>query len=448
MQPRGRLVEQVQGIGERCEQDPLEPQSLRLAEGQRACRPSGGERIEAELAQSRQPLHDSIAQPTVRLDDGRLREEGSQLGERTFVQVGDRPILPAKRERLRPEAAAPARGARFVADSPVTLRTRGKRIGRIEAPRRRLGDRDPAPGAAPAAVEEARLGPDDRRQPAVAAAIRRLDRFEQSLGRDLGRFDAVGDDERAVVRRRQIGLFETMHFRADANADPPLLAKPGRPVGHALSLRGPIGKPEKHGPRGGKLPERLGDLGRQVRSDRFAACRTDRRRDAAHPLGEKLVEFRDGADRRLRQRRLGAQRDRRRQIADPVGVRLIEAFEPAASGDGEALEITALGLGVERVEDEAALAGPAHAGHERQLAERKRDVRALEIVDADAAESHQSRCEYGHFCRAFWIGSLSLFGSTLGAILAMTLPSRPIRNFSKFQLMSPACPDLSEVRYA
>ena len=61
MQPRGRLLEQVERIDERRQQHLAEPQPLRLAERQRRQSATRGKPVEPQLAESREALDDPLA---------------------------------------------------------------------------------------------------------------------------------------------------------------------------------------------------------------------------------------------------------------------------------------------------------------------------------------------------------------------------------------------------
>src|SRR5207248_1773131 len=70
---------------------------------------------------------------------------------------------------------------------------------------------------------------------------------------------------------------------------------------------------------------------------------------------DDLGERADGGTRPARGEAL-ADGDRGREVVEAVGVRLVEAFEELPRVGGEALQVAALGLGVEGVEGERRLA--------------------------------------------------------------------------------------------
>ena len=87
--------------------------------------------------------------------------------------------------------------------------------------------------------------------------------------------------------------------------------------------------------------------------------------------------------------------DGRRQPADEVAVGLGHAAHELARIGGKALDITALPLGVERVEGQRRLAAARQARHDDELAARNRHVNVLQVVDAgplDDDVSSNSHC--------------------------------------------------------
>ena len=65
----------------------------------------------------------------------------------------------------------------------------------------------------------------------------------------------------------------------------------------------------------------------------------------------------------------------------------VEPLQELTGVSGEALQVAALGLGVEGIEDQAALAGTADAGDDGESAERNLDVDPLQVVDTHAVEN-------------------------------------------------------------
>jgi hypothetical protein len=100
-----------------------------------------------------------------------------------------------------------------------------------------------------------------------------------------------------------------------------------------------------------------------------------------------VVDLGDGPDRgpRIRAGRLLLDRDGRRQALDQVDVGLLHLLQELARVGGQRLDITALPLGIDRVEGERRLAGSRQAGDDDQLIARQVDVDILQIVNAGAA---------------------------------------------------------------
>ncbi|MEZ6021992.1 MAG: hypothetical protein R3C16_00895 [Hyphomonadaceae bacterium] len=73
-----------------------------------------------------------------------------------------------------------------------------------------------------------------------------------------------------------------------------------------------------------------------------------------------------------------------------IHVRLLHQFQELAGIGRQRLHITALSLGVDRIEREGGLAAAAQAGDHHQLIARNIDVHALEIVLARAADADVS----------------------------------------------------------
>ena len=102
---------------------------------------------------------------------------------------------------------------------------------------------------------------------------------------------------------------------------------------------------------------------------------------------QEIVDFRGGGDGRAR---VAAGRalldgDGGRQALDEIDLGLFHLLEELARVGGEALDVAALALGVERVEGERRLARAADAGHDDERVARQRERDVLEIVLARAA---------------------------------------------------------------
>ena len=87
--------------------------------------------------------------------------------------------------------------------------------------------------------------------------------------------------------------------------------------------------------------------------------------------------------------------DGRRQALDEIHLRLLHLVEELAGVGGEAFDVFALALGVNRVERERRLAAAAQAGDDHQLVARDVQREVFEIVltraaDADEFLAHDS----------------------------------------------------------
>ena len=103
---------------------------------------------------------------------------------------------------------------------------------------------------------------------------------------------------------------------------------------------------------------------------------------------EVVVDLGDRADGRARvpAGRLLIDRDRRRQSLDHVDVGLVHLAEELAGVGAQRLDVAPLSLGVDRVEREAGLARPGHAGEHDELVARKFDVDVLQVVFAGTSD--------------------------------------------------------------
>ena len=79
--------------------------------------------------------------------------------------------------------------------------------------------------------------------------------------------------------------------------------------------------------------------------------------------------------------------DRGTDVFDGIDFGFVEEVEELAGVGGEGFDVAALSLGVERVENERGFAGAAQAGDDDVFAEREIEVKALEVVLADAAQA-------------------------------------------------------------
>ena len=81
-------------------------------------------------------------------------------------------------------------------------------------------------------------------------------------------------------------------------------------------------------------------------------------------------------------------RDCRRQPVDLIDIRLLHHLEELAGIGRQALDITPLSLGIDRVEGKRGFSRAGKAGHDDQLVARQVKVDAFEIVFARAADGN------------------------------------------------------------
>ena len=81
--------------------------------------------------------------------------------------------------------------------------------------------------------------------------------------------------------------------------------------------------------------------------------------------------------------------DGRREALDEIHLRLLHLIEELAGVGGEALDVFALALGVDRVERERRLAAAAQAGDDHQLVARDFQREILEVVLTRAADADE-----------------------------------------------------------
>ena len=79
--------------------------------------------------------------------------------------------------------------------------------------------------------------------------------------------------------------------------------------------------------------------------------------------------------------------DRRTDVLDGVHLGLVEQVEKLAGVGAKRLDVAPLALGVERVEDERALAGAAQPGDDDEAPQRQIEVEALQVVLAHATQA-------------------------------------------------------------
>ncbi len=137
--------------------------------------------------------------------------------------------------------------------------------------------------------------------------------------------------------------------------------------------------------------DRAEDAVRVVALHGAAAAAADQAGGAGVEQLEVVVELGHRADRGARRAHgVGlVDRDRRGDAVDAVDLRLVHAVEELARVRGKGLDVAALALGVDRVEGERGLAAAAHARDDDELAERKAQVEALQVVLAGAFDDDE-----------------------------------------------------------
>jgi hypothetical protein len=132
----------------------------------------------------------------------------------------------------------------------------------------------------------------------------------------------------------------------------------------------------------------LGHLGRGLALDALPAARAVRLADRREQHPEVVVDLAHRADGGARVAHRGplVDRDRGREPGHRVHVRLLHLLEELARVGGEALHVSALPFGVERVEGQAALAGARRPGDHGQAVAGQVAVHAFQVVHPSAAD--------------------------------------------------------------
>ena len=280
-----------------------------------------------------------------------------------------------------PEAAADRAGA----DGRIEAEGGGLRVGRApaafgagapegvarEARPCAVLPLDPEGGGALAARERRLNGPhragalDARGAPAVCG-----DREEHPVGARFAR-DDTGE---ALCGERRLGGLERQRLRHEA-----LEGDRGARLKESARLEaGARVLPD----RGGR---EVGDPRAVLRTEAFGRAREEQLQAVVH-----LRHRSDGGARRADHRVL-VDCDRGRHALDRAHLRAVHAVEELARIGREGLDVAALPLGVERVEDERALARPGEPRHHREGSDGNVEVEVLEVVllgpaDADRGD--------------------------------------------------------------
>ena len=223
----------------------------------------------------------------------------------------------------------------------------------------------------------------------VGELQRRLDGVGQPRREIAAHDDAVDHDVDVVlvflVERRHVG--DLVEGAVDLDALKPLLLEFGQLLA-VLALAAAHDRRQDVEPRAFVQRQHAVDhLADRLAFDRQAGRRRIGNADAREEQPHVVVDLGDGADRRARiaRRRLLLDRDGGRQAVDLVDIRLLHHFEELPRIGRQALDITALALGIDRVEGERRLARTGQAGHHDQRVARQVEIDVLQIVFARAA---------------------------------------------------------------
>ncbi len=343
------------------------------------------------------------------------RELAPRRLEVDLVPVGDRlddrVVETAVPDRPRHERALADREARVGDDQvgvdlelgaePGAAGTGAVRRVEGEDPRLELRERDAVLGAGELLAEEEALAVDDvdGHEP-VRERRGGLDRLGQPLPQ-VGLHHEPVDDDLDLVLELLVEddlLLEEAGLAVDLDA--------GEAVGAELLEHVPeLALAVAHDRRVDREPrplrerqDLLDDLVEALPGDRPPADGAVRTADPRVEEAEIVVDLGDRPDRRARvaRGRLLVDRDRRREPVDRVDVRLLHHLEELARVRGEALDVAALSLGVDRVERERRLAGAGEAGDAHERVPRQPDVDVLEVVLARPVDDQLIGCHGEH----------------------------------------------------
>src|SRR5208283_4780575 len=148
----------------------------------------------------------------------------------------------------------------------------------------------------------------------------------------------------------------------------------------------------------GPFHDLIDDLLHALLRDFAAAVVAERMPDARKQQAQVVVNLGDSANRRARIARGGflLDRDGRRQAFDRIDVGFLHLLEELARVGRQRFDVTALALGVNRVEGERGLAGAREPGDYDQAIARNLEIDILEIVLARALDDDS----IGHRCYA------------------------------------------------
>jgi hypothetical protein len=281
----------------------------------------------------------------------------------------------------------------FERDRAEALASRTRALGRVprEGARRDRGKRAVAARADRALREQlVGLSLDREADEATARLHGELDGVREACAHVGLDREPIHDDVE-LVRGARVdldALAEVARLAVEHDTDEALLAQ-ARELGRHVADLAAHDRRTDDDTRTERSLGPIDDLLHRVRAHLAAAARAVRPADAREEHAQEVVHLGDGAHRRARApvRGLLPHGDRGREPLDRVDVGAREDLEVLACVRAQRLDVATLALGVERVEDERALARAARPGDDADLAARERDVDVLEVVLARTADA-------------------------------------------------------------
>ena len=221
------------------------------------------------------------------------------------------------------------------------------------------------------------------------------------------------------------GIVEAADLAVDAHAREALTAQIIEQLGElALAICDDRGQHEG-APALTGLEDLIGHLVGRLALDHAAALRAVRRADAREQQAQVVVDLGDRAHRgaRVFARGLLVDGHRRRQAVDGIEVGLVHLTQELPGIAGQALNVAALALGVDRVEGEARLARAGQARDDDELVTRNLDVDVAQIVLARAADN-DGRIGHGNPFGQPWIMRGSSLARIFPDMCSYTQPTR------------------------
>ncbi len=349
-------------------------------------------------------MQDDLALVAGQLVPWRLGLEAVVLGDRLqLVEVVDAAPVPALDHAFGQRQVGMADHfvgiEELLAAQAVAGRAGAGRVVEREHPRLELGDRIAAHRAGEAcregdvvalAVHEMHDGD------AVGEIQRGLERFGEALLQVLADLEAVDHHADVVllvlVQRRD--LVELVDLAVDQRAHVALGAQLGEQL-QMLALAALDHRRQQHQLAGLGQGQHLVDHLRDgLRLQIDVVLGAARRAGAGEQQAQVVVDLGDGADRRARvvRGRLLLDRDRRRQPFDMIDVGLFHHRQELARIGRQRFDVTALTLGIERVEGQRRLARAGQPGDHDQAVARQFDIDVLEVVGAGPTDLNLVHC--------------------------------------------------------